>query len=87
VTGNGFPAGDPCRDRLVAALMPGAAEMVFGREKSLRLGEGSFQTHEDFLVPENRTKYQYDGVGREIGVLVQRMLIAGTAGGCSPRKA
>jgi hypothetical protein len=36
--------------------------MVFGREKSFRLGESSFPTLEDFsLGLKNRTKYHYDG--------------------------
>jgi RHS repeat-associated protein len=40
--------------------------MVFGREKNLRLGEGSFQTHEDsFLWLGSRTKYGYDVRGNE----------------------
>jgi RHS repeat-associated protein len=38
--------------------------MVFGREKNLRLGEGSFPTPEDFFLgPGNRTKYVYDPYG------------------------
>ena len=43
---------------------------VFGREKNLRLGEGSFQTHEDsFLWLGSRTKYSYDSQGRLVQTL------------------
>jgi RHS repeat-associated protein len=39
--------------------------MVFGREKSFRLGESSFPIHEDFsLGLKNRTKYYYDAYGK-----------------------
>ncbi len=39
--------------------------MVFGREKSFRLGESSFPIHEDFsLGLTNRTKYKYDAWNR-----------------------
>ncbi len=41
--------------------------MVFGREKSFRLGESSFPIHEDFsLGLTNRTKYWYDGLDRTV---------------------
>ena len=41
--------------------------MVFGREKSFRLGESSFPIHEDFsLGLTNRTKYDYDNLGRQV---------------------
>jgi RHS repeat-associated protein len=41
--------------------------MVFGREKSFRLGESSFPIHEDFsLGLKNRTKYKYDVFDRLI---------------------
>jgi len=45
--------------------------MVFGREKSFRLGGSSSQTHEDFFLgPGNRTKYTYDKLGRQIADVV-----------------
>ncbi len=45
--------------------------MVFGREKSFRLGESSFPIHEDFsLGLKNRTKYTYDVFNRLVGKTV-----------------
>jgi RHS repeat-associated protein len=50
--------------------------MVFGREKSFRLGESSFPIHEDFsLGLKNRTKYTYDANGN----LVKQVAINGSS--------